>query len=1013
MKKLLSCMLATVMLLGTVFITAPVLKANASDPYARIYAYLPDGSSETYDNATPPQGMTVAPYNNSLFDHNKRFLSVTVTPDFADKYAAVEFETHGPEKIMLYIQGDVTLSAKKMDTDGYTYYAAVSSDRQIEIYPAAENARLYIGGSYKGDKQDAPIHLIHSPEYVNAYPNTEKGWRLNLQTYLDMRNCKDTAGLDVSPANQDLFLDSVNYKHTVRSVVPVRNQTVLHLDGSVLAQIEFNGAEGAEGSVLFKKQIFMGNFCGVEYFAPGNSSGTVNQWGTEYHLDGGVTGYRFYEGTLPPSHFGKLPLPEEIRVCNFDAVVAVIESEINYGIGNMLRPVVSSNGLRLELEWRDAKGNDCTGKTAEPETAYTLTVTVGCMPASGAAPAAMLDPNGFNTFGAKPEQALSAELSDQMPGAVPKLKVNYPAIKNADAPVIVKQPEDAVFYVTESGHTPETLSYSVKAERAVSYQWYGVAKDDSTFRLSDGDVYSGTTSNVLRVTDPSSAVVNAAAFVCAACAPLYPEVRSEPAKISRFYRINTVSVSNLNAPAAGETADTAFAVCFTPSWSIPHTASVEYLDGTTGIKKTSFADGDKINVCVTVTITDEKYVFQPYGMTGLWNGQMVYADFPEDDFRTAAFTFVHTVKTDENVIDVVSLVMDEPEVGKARPSFSFPEDAPFIGSATLFPYDGTVKPGVEYTLTVTLAANPGRSFSEATVFTLNGRNMTPVFKNEKKTVVELTYVFAAKTAEIEVAELFAVIPKIGDVFDSAKCSVETTGAEKNAFRLAAGNWEIERDKEGKVIADFSRGLRQTVAANEGYRFTPSTAFAVHYKDDEGKDAVLILNNDLTADSESADLLIIFDPYPPVHEHTWAVCYQIEGNAAEHEYTCKYCHEYVKEPHTPGDWIVDKPASAAADGAEHKECTACGYVLETAVIPKTGGDTPAYTLGDVDGIDGVTAEDARLALRATVSLEKYAPGSREFLAADVDLSGTVTAADARLILRRAVKLTDEEWGGGKA
>ena len=90
--------------------------------------------------------------------------------------------------------------------------------------------------------------------------------------------------------------------------------------------------------------------------------------------------------------------------------------------------------------------------------------------------------------------------------------------------------------------------------------------------------------------------------------------------------------------------------------------------------------------------------------------------------------------------------------------------------------------------------------------------------------------------------------------------------------------------------------------------------------------------------------------------------------------------------------------------EYPVCTVCGYELKP--------DAPTYTLGDVDGKDGVTAADARLALRAAVGLEKYEKGSREFLAADVDLSSTLTAADARLILRKAVKLVDKEWGGGQ-
>ena len=60
-------------------------------------------------------------------------------------------------------------------------------------------------------------------------------------------------------------------------------------------------------------------------------------------------------------------------------------------------------------------------------------------------------------------------------------------------------------------------------------------------------------------------------------------------------------------------------------------------------------------------------------------------------------------------------------------------------------------------------------------------------------------------------------------------------------------------------------------------------------------------------------------------------------------------------------------------------------------------------GDVSGDGEVTAEDARLALRAAVGLENYAEGSPEFLAADATKDGAITAEDARLILRAAVGL----------
>lgn len=63
--------------------------------------------------------------------------------------------------------------------------------------------------------------------------------------------------------------------------------------------------------------------------------------------------------------------------------------------------------------------------------------------------------------------------------------------------------------------------------------------------------------------------------------------------------------------------------------------------------------------------------------------------------------------------------------------------------------------------------------------------------------------------------------------------------------------------------------------------------------------------------------------------------------------------------------------------------------------------PAYTLGDVDDNGTITAADARLALRASVELEKLT--ETQTLAADANKDGTITAADARLILRASVGL----------
>ncbi len=60
-------------------------------------------------------------------------------------------------------------------------------------------------------------------------------------------------------------------------------------------------------------------------------------------------------------------------------------------------------------------------------------------------------------------------------------------------------------------------------------------------------------------------------------------------------------------------------------------------------------------------------------------------------------------------------------------------------------------------------------------------------------------------------------------------------------------------------------------------------------------------------------------------------------------------------------------------------------------------------GDVNCDGEVTAEDARLALRAAVGLEDFPENSPAFRAADLDGSGDITAEDARAILRLAVGL----------
>ena len=89
-------------------------------------------------------------------------------------------------------------------------------------------------------------------------------------------------------------------------------------------------------------------------------------------------------------------------------------------------------------------------------------------------------------------------------------------------------------------------------------------------------------------------------------------------------------------------------------------------------------------------------------------------------------------------------------------------------------------------------------------------------------------------------------------------------------------------------------------------------------------------------------------------------------------------------------------------------------ISDILLGKSSGSTPqeprepsgstTVRLGDVDGDGDVTSGDARLALRASVKLEKQiVKGAAAFTAADVNKDGVVGSDDARKILRVSVKL----------
>lgn len=56
------------------------------------------------------------------------------------------------------------------------------------------------------------------------------------------------------------------------------------------------------------------------------------------------------------------------------------------------------------------------------------------------------------------------------------------------------------------------------------------------------------------------------------------------------------------------------------------------------------------------------------------------------------------------------------------------------------------------------------------------------------------------------------------------------------------------------------------------------------------------------------------------------------DADSHWHTCSCGERHDLSAHTPTDWIIDKPATADSVGQMHKQCSVCGYLLESSEIP---------------------------------------------------------------------------------
>lgn len=151
---------------------------------------------------------------------------------------------------------------------------------------------------------------------------------------------------------------------------------------------------------------------------------------------------------------------------------------------------------------------------------------------------------------------------------------------------------------------------------------------------------------------------------------------------------------------------------------------------------------------------------------------------------------------------------------------------------------------------------------------------------------------------------------------------------------------------------------------------------------------------------------VYSQYIPLTAHKEGSQKYSRTSCAEsgtRETLCAVCGETVSSvfvtptQHTVTAWTTEQKLTCAQDGIYTTVCAVCKQKLTRLI------SHPLF--GDIDADNSVSASDARLALRAAVSLETLSEAAAA--AADVDANGKIEAADARLLLRMSVNLENAD------
>ena len=168
-------------------------------------------------------------------------------------------------------------------------------------------------------------------------------------------------------------------------------------------------------------------------------------------------------------------------------------------------------------------------------------------------------------------------------------------------------------------------------------------------------------------------------------------------------------------------------------------------------------------------------------------------------------------------------------------------------------------------------------------------------------------------------------------FEDASGSVEIT--DKTSVILTANghtpsDWKFDADNHWKECTVVGCGV------------IIEDSKAAHTASDWIIDTAATATTDGTKHKECTECGYVMEtgtiPATGSGEHTHSYGSDWKSNADKHWHECSCGDKAEEATHTASDWITDTAATATTDGTKHKECTECGYVMETGTIAATGG-----------------------------------------------------------------------------